>query len=136
VSRETISEVELIQGGFKHASSCIMGSDGKIKFDIPLFDDPGVYAFSVDGEIKYVGVASTGFKNRLNQYTSLGSGSPQNNKMRDKIIGEISSNKNVAVLTISIGKNSHRGLPVDMNTGLEAGIVSSYKIEWNTRGTK
>jgi hypothetical protein len=104
----TASAAWLIAAGFMRAGVWRRDEvSGSVRFDgeAALPREPGVYAYAVAGEVRYVGSAQRGLRRRLRHY---------------EIVPEPLSLKS--------------GLPVDAVAGLEEGLIRSLRPAWNRRG--
>jgi hypothetical protein len=124
----------LIEAGFHLCGQWETSPAGGIRFlgDIPR--DPGAYAHAVDGVGMYIGVATMGLKNRIYFYGKPGSTQRTSVRVNDLIAKELAKNRKVDLLVVVPGATEWNGLPVDLASGLEHGLIRKYLPPWNRRG--
>ena len=110
--------------------------------------NPGLYAFVVGKEIKYIGIAEKSLHVRL-----LGDYIGNQLKVRRgakkravhmELFAALSRKETVAVYTLmpkdAVGEPENdikwKGLPVHLLFGLEAGLIREFNPVWNCRGTR
>jgi hypothetical protein len=92
----------------------------------------GVYVYTVDGEVRYVGSAQRGLHRRLQRYITSKM-MRTSARIRGKIIECLKKECLVEVFTLSPPAFDWGGLPVDLVAGLEEGLIRSMKDLWNIR---
>lgn len=124
----------LIKAGFHQCGHWELRLGGGIHFigDIP--SDPGAYAHAVDGAVMYIGVATLGLKKRIYFYGKPGSTQRTSLRVNDLIAKELARNRKVELLVAVPGATEWNGLPVDLASGLEHGLIRKYLPPWNKRG--
>ncbi|CAN5585144.1 hypothetical protein BH10PSE14_BH10PSE14_40580 [soil metagenome] len=95
----------------------------------------GVYAFVIDGEVQYVGVATTGLKGRLYGYSRPGRGQKTNIRINEIIRARLELAHHVEVFVATPEPAQWNGLPVDTCAGLELGLIKKYSLPWNVRSS-
>jgi hypothetical protein len=108
---------------------------GSIRFDgeAALPREPGVYAYAVAGEVRYVGSAQRGLRRRLRHY-EIAKTLRTSHRIRQEILTLLSQEQVVEVLTIVPEPLLLKsGLPVDAVAGLEEGLIRSLRPAWNRR---
>ena len=132
-SKPTCEVENLRAAGFRKIGDWVTSAN-KITLDGEVPEEPGVYAFAIGSEVRYVGVASRSLKQRLNFYRNAGKSQVTNIRIRQLILDELGARQEVEVLAAVPGSSEWNGLPVDMATGLEAGIIGKFRLPWNQRG--
>jgi hypothetical protein len=93
----------------------------------------GVYAFSVDGIVMYVGLASRSLARRLAFYRQPGATQSTNIRLND-IISKMLASHRVMIHVAHPPTFSWNGLPVLGAQGLEAGLIDAFDLPWNKKG--
>ena len=136
----------LISGGFKLSGQWKIDTTSRARFDGEATQEPGVYVFTVNGKVHYVGSAQTGLAKRLRDYDNGAQrkGRYEDPKNREKskhvvpmarrIIEELKAGSTVTVLTIVPRPMRRKGLPIDPIAGLEQGLIRELDPSWNRRG--
>lgn len=129
-----LSATTLIEAGFHSCGHWELKPGGGIHFigDIPK--DPGAYGHAVDGMVMYIGVATMGLKKRIRFYGKPGSTQRTSLRVNDLIAKELAKNRRVELLVVVPGATDWNGLPVDLASGLEHGLIRRYLPPWNKRG--
>lgn len=129
-----LSATMLIKAGFHTCGHWELKPGGGIHFigDIPK--EPGAYGHAVDGMVMYIGVATMGLKKRIRFYGKPGSTQRTSLRVNDLIAKELAKNRTVELLVVVPGANDWNGLPVDIASGLENGLIKKYMPPWNKRG--
>jgi hypothetical protein len=65
---EPVNAEFLLQAGFKLLGDWTQSAPGEILLSAKASNDPGVYAFILEGVIVYVGLTQTGLRTRLDHY--------------------------------------------------------------------
>jgi hypothetical protein len=125
---------ELLDAGFHLCGTWELLPEGGIRVvgDIPK--EPGVYAHVVDGVVMYVGVATMGLKKRVYFYAKPGSTQLTSVRVNDLVYKELAKKRKVELLVVVPGATEWNGLPVDLASGLEHGLIKKYLPPWNKRG--
>jgi hypothetical protein len=88
--------------------------------------ESGVYAFVVDGWIRYIGLTQTGLRTRI---------TAKNERARKELDrSSIEGRGTVKVLIATPEASNWHGLPVNTAAGLEAGLIRKMRPEWNMLG--
>lgn len=133
-TRVKLAANELIEAGFQRCGCWTTNAEGSVRFvgDIPKA--PGVYAFALDDVVVYVGVATMGLKKRLNSYGRPGASQLTNIRINSLIAKELTKGREFELLVAVPGETEWNGLPVDIASGLELGLIREYLPPWNKRG--
>ena len=127
----------LVAGGFARTGVWVMAeSSGFIRLvtETPVSHEPGVYAFIVEEDVRYIGSAQRGLHRRFRQY-EISKTLMTTHRVRQEILAVLSSSHEVAVLTmVPAPMTLDSGLPLDSVVGLEAGLIRAFQPAWNLRG--
>ncbi|QOF74504.1 GIY-YIG nuclease family protein (plasmid) [Aminobacter sp. SR38] len=131
--REETAVDMLIDAGFTLLGSWVV-ADAGIGLSAPAPKDPGVYAFVVDGAVKYIGLTKMGFARRMYSYSKPGS-TQRTSQRINGIIGEHSRAGAVVEIYIAVPPALEwNGLPIHTAAGLEAGLIDMIQPSWNKMG--
>jgi len=123
--------------GFEQVGECVLDNNLKsgVRFRLDrMKKDRAVYAYSVDGEVKYVGIcdsSTTTLGDRMGRYQGL-IGNGTNMRITSKIENCLLAGSKVLILSwkpdfeIEIG-----GLKIDLVKALENPLIRELKPEWN-----
>ncbi|MET2829799.1 GIY-YIG nuclease family protein [Mesorhizobium shangrilense] len=126
----------LIDAGFERLGMWITDGAGGISLDTSAPRDAGVYAFVVDGLIKYIGVSRAGIRSRMSNYR-LGQTGQKTSARVNQIINEhITAGMVVEVYIAMPPALEWNGLPVITAAGLEAGLIKMIQPPWNKMGVE
>ena len=110
---------------------------GGVRFRLKAFqNDRVLYAFVVDGVVKYVGVcdgADTTLRDRMGRYQNL-IGAGTNARIAAEIKTCLSEGQSVLIFALKPdgGPRYHR-LDVDYVKGLESPLIKAFRPQWNRR---
>jgi hypothetical protein len=126
----------LINAGFVHSGTWKAGSNGAIDIDRPLPKDVGVYAFSKDGRVLYVGVATMGLAKRIYFYKKPGVTQRTSLRINALLCSELATCAAIEIHT-AVPEDQHwNGLPVHGSAGLELGLIRKFSLPWNMRSAR
>jgi hypothetical protein len=125
---------ELIEAGFHLCGHWELLPAGGIRFAGEIPKEAGVYAYALDGMIVYIGVATIGLKKRVYFYGKPGPSQPTNLRINDLISKALAKKREVELLVVVPGTTEWNGLPVDLASGLEHGLIKKYLPPWNKKG--
>jgi hypothetical protein len=129
----------LVAAGFVRAGIWRGGED--IHHFVPA--QPGVYVFVVQGKIMYVGsskgtVEKTTLRSRMRSYQRSQSNGLSKRPVHLAIAELHKVKGKIEVFTLvpdmSEQQIKWKGLPIDLVTGLEAGLIRKFIPKWNIRG--
>ena len=130
---EPTAEDALLDAGFRHLGEWVSLPDGQFELSAKAPVEAGVYAFVVDGLVKYVGLTQTGLRTRMDHYRRGHEGQRTSARVKALIAG-----KKVSVLIATpepLKKPLEwNGLPINAAAGLEAGLIRRIRPEWNMLG--
>lgn len=132
--------VDLVRFGFVQVGNWLIDTALKsgIRFRLDaLQDERVIYAFTVDGQVKYVGVCNssdTTLKERMTRYQgTMGAGT--NERIANLIRNAISEGRVVSILAWRPDRSlEFNGLRVDLIKGLENPLIEVLKPGWNIHG--
>ena len=108
--------------------------EGHIRCSANVEPKPAVYAYLVDGKIKYVGSAQRGLRARFRSYARTKQLRTAY-RIRQEILKAHKSNQEVEIFILMPPPEYFwKGLPVDLIAGIEEGIIRTYRPDWNRRG--
>ena len=124
---------ELVKAGFKNCGSWEMTETG-IQLNGKPPREPGVYALIVDGNVHHIGRSLKGFRHRMGHYRKPGSTQRTSIRINGLIKSTLQSGKTVETLAAFPEPSEWNGLPVDVVSGLETGLVAKVSPPWNKQG--
>jgi|SRR6185437_5137264 len=124
----------LVAAGFRVLGEWKKLSDAEFELDARAPKDPGVYAFTLDNIIVYVGLTQTGLKTRLDHYRRGHERQKTSARVKELIIGELNQGKSVKVLIATPPSLEWNNLPVNTAAGLETGLIQLIQPRWNIQG--
>ena len=93
---------------------------------------PALYAFSVNGKLKYIGKTTRTLRNRLYGYEHPGSGQETNLKCHKNILIEMAAGSVVKVYGFSPKiPLFYDRFKIDLSAGLEDALIKDMKPKWN-----
>lgn len=136
MSERTLTTDRLLKAGFERIGSWEVNDVGELSHRLALPARPGVYAFAIDGSVRYVGLASTSLKQRLGFYRKPGASQTTNVRLNAEIRREIAGEACVEVLLAEPPDGEWNGLVIRGAQGLEAGLIGSFDLPWNVKGSR
>lgn len=135
MSKPALTVDLIVKSGFRRLGSWEVSAEGNLIHNLDLPTRSGVYAFAIDGIVKYVGLASTSLRQRLGFYRTPGASQATNIRLNAKILTHITKGVCVEVLVSEPPDFEWNGLKVQGAQGLEAGLISTFDLPWNVRGS-
>ncbi|ESY01398.1 GIY-YIG nuclease family protein [Mesorhizobium sp. LNJC405B00] len=136
VVREDVAIDVLTDAGFERLGTWVTDGAGGIALDTSAPRDAGVYAFVVDGLIKYIGVSRAGIRSRMSNYR-LGQMGQKTSARVNQVINEHVTAGTVVEIYIAMPPALEwNGLPVITAAGLEAGLIKMIQPPWNKMGVE
>lgn len=132
--RKDIAIEVLCEAGFERVGTWKADGAGGIAMERPAPDNPGVYAFAVDGLIKYIGVSRAGIRRRMSNYRAGQKGQKTSARINQIINDHVSNGQIVEVYAATPPALEWNGLPVVTAAGLEAGLIKMIQPPWNKMG--
>lgn len=132
VPAETAVDV-LVDAGFTLLGTWL-ATDAGIGLSARAPRDPGVYAFVVDGIVKYVGLTKSGFHRRMYNYQRPGATQSTSIRINQTIADLIAAGTVVEVYIAVPPALEWNGLPIHAAAGLEAGLIDMIQPPWNKMG--
>jgi hypothetical protein len=124
----------LLAAGFRHIGEWQLAGDGEFELTAPAPAEPGVYAFIVDGCMRYVGLTQTGLRTRMGHYRRGHQRQRTSARVKALIATALAEGREVKVLVATPEPFAWNGLPVNTAAGLEAGLIRLIRPEWNMLG--
>jgi hypothetical protein len=126
----------LIDAGFILIGECSAAGAGAFSYSDRAPAVAGVYAFAVDGVVKYVGLTRGTLRTRLGQYVYGHPGQRTSARVKGLILDALARGRRVQVLAAQPPSSEWNGLPIDGAAGLEIGLIQTIKPEWNQHGSR
>lgn len=133
-SKPTLTTDFLYRHGFARRASWRLTAETAIQIDTVLSNEPGVYAFVIDGIVQYVGLASRSVAKRLYFYARPAATQRTNIRLNSKIGELLKAGTLVDVLVAHPTDSEWNGLRISGAQGLEAALIADYDLPWNRRG--
>ena len=127
---------KLVDAGFELLGECRSTDEGAFAFTAKATNDAGVYAFAVDGFVKYVGLTRSGLRTRLGHYVYGHEKQRTSARVKALILEALAAGQIVSVLVARPPELEWNGLPVDGAAGLETGLISLIRPPWNQHGNR
>jgi hypothetical protein len=124
----------LIEGGFHRVGRWSRDVSGALALDGTAPPIPGVYAFAIDGQVHYVGVASRNLAQRLYFYAKPGPSQPTNIRLNQLLKDTLARGAEVEVYIACPPALEWNGWPISAAEGLEAALIRDHHLPWNKRG--
>jgi hypothetical protein len=131
---EPVTSEFLLKAGFKLLGSWTQAVPGEILLSAKAPNDPGVYAFILEGVIVYVGLTQTGLRTRLDHYRRGHERQRTSRRVKGLIAAALVEKKSVELLIAIPPALAWNGLPINTAAGLEMGLIKSIKPVWNILG--
>jgi excinuclease UvrABC nuclease subunit len=132
---EAWSIQRLLDAGFSLVGQCVLDAEG-FSYSAAAPTDPGVYAFTVDGLVCYIGLTRFGLRTRLGHYVYGHAAQKTSARVKGLILDALSNGQRVEVLIAQPPTLRWNGLPVDGPAGLETGLIKLIKPKWNLQGNR
>jgi excinuclease UvrABC nuclease subunit len=128
--------MRLIDGGFREVGAWELHPFLQVQFIGKAPIEPGIYAFTENGEVRYVGSAQKGIHRRFCKYTNPNNTGKVAVRIRAKITKALISKSQVRAFAVVIGADptSWNALPINIIAGLEEGLIRQLRPSWNLRG--
>ncbi|MBI1651389.1 GIY-YIG nuclease family protein [Hyphomicrobium sulfonivorans] len=134
--REDVAIEVLVDAGFEKVGTWVGDGVGGIALDTGAPRDAGVYAFVVQGLIKYVGVSRAGIRTRMANYRVGQKGQRTSARVNQIINEHVAAGTVVEVYVATPPALQWNGLPVVTAAGLEAGLIKMIQPPWNKAGMR
>ena len=118
---EPVNAEILLEAGFKLLGSWTQPASGEILLSAKAPNDPGVYAFVLEGVIVYVGLTQTGLRTRLDHYRRGHERQRTSRRVKGLIATALTEKKRVEVLIAIPSALDWNGLPINTAAGLGNG---------------
>ena len=135
-SKPALKVKQLERAGFTPTAAWRLTAAGELETHQPLPKPAGVYAFSIDGVVQYVGLATMGLAKRLRFYARPGSTQRTSQRLNAKLKAELASGQRVEIHTATPEDLIWNGLPMSGAAGLEFGLIQTFHLPWNIRGAR
>jgi len=134
IMNEPIPASRLIDAGFIRIGQWTSISDEAFEQDYIVPADAGVYAFVVDGIIRYIGLTQRSLRGRMAHYVRGHARQRTSARVKGLILTALNAGSHVEVLIATPEATTWNGLPVLTAPGLEAGLIRMIRPEWNMQG--
>jgi len=135
LKKPSLKNEALLKAGFLNARHWQKDDKSKISLSEELPRHQGVYAFSMDGVVQYVGLATMGLSKRLYFYKKPGASQRTSIRLNRLIQQAVSNSIIIEVLIANPENLEWGGLPVHGCAGLELGLIKKYHLPWNIRSS-
>ena len=132
--RRHLTTSYLLTNGFEEIG-CWTASERRLDPPSQLPSERGVYAFAVDDEVLYVGLASRSLRQRLGFYARPGASQRTNVRLNGLIRGLIESGSTVRVLLARPKDGNWNAFRLSGPEGLEAALIEDFDLPWNVKGS-
>jgi hypothetical protein len=134
-----LSLAQLKKAGFSK-SGVFLRFAGTVSLSGVIPDNPGVYRFVIDRNVRYVGKAEGSLRRRLRGYENGLRKRLVKRPVHKGILETLDGGKNVDVYTLTFTIKQQlfyrKGLPVDYLVGVEAGLIDQLdEGHWNPFGS-
>lgn len=123
----------LLKSGFLELGEWALLED-KIFLKDKYPNKPAVYVFCENGTALYVGISSKNLAQRFKSYVKPGPTQTTSIRINALIAEKLKSACCIKIFVAHPEATEWNGLPVDIVTGLEAGMIERFKPVWNKRG--
>lgn len=127
---------KLLDAGFELLGDCSLTTDDMFGYSAQAPNEAGVYAFAVDGWIRYIGLTRRALRTRLGHYIRGHKGQKTSAHIKGLILETLRAGHRVQVLLATPPAFDWNGLPVDGAAGLETGLIRLIKPDWNRQGNR
>lgn len=134
MTKPKLTTERLVQGGFEEVGCWELNSASDLAHSINLPRSGGVYAFVIDGQAQYVGLASKSLRQRLGFYRKPGVSQRTNLRLNEVIRGHLAKGTVVQIFTAQPPDHEWNGFSIKGAEGLEAGLIAEFDLSWNVRG--
>lgn len=134
MARELTVE-RLLQSGFKEVG-CWAVAERRINPPPDLPAERGVYAFAIDAQVMYIGLASRSIRQRLGFYARPGASQRTNVRLNAVIRDRISTGATIRILVAHPDDGEWNGFRLSGPEGLEAALIEDFDLPWNERGSR
>jgi hypothetical protein len=131
---EPTADEELLRAGFRLLGEWVLAGPGEFVLNVRAPAESGVYAFVVDGWIRYIGLTQTGLRTRMDHYRRGHKRQRTSARVKSLIAAALKDGRTVKVLIATPEASNWHGLPVNTAAGLEAGLIRKMRPEWNMLG--
>lgn len=131
---EAFPPSKLLDAGFIRIGEWTSVSAEVFALDTAAPREPGVYAFVVDGVIRYIGLTQRGLRGRMAHYVRGHSRQRTSARIKGRILAALAAGSRIEVLVATPEPTAWNGLPVLTAPGLEAGLIRLVQPEWNMQG--
>lgn len=123
----------LLKAGFRKVGAWTLRGDAIVLGgDVPK--ETATYAVVVNEYVQYIGSATMGLKKRVYFYDKPGKTQRTSIRVNALIKDRLIAGDTVELIAAFPESTSWQGLPVDVVTGLEHGLIKKFCPPWNKRG--
>jgi hypothetical protein len=123
---------QIVAAGFTRSAIWREAEQTQVFAEVPA--EPGIYAFVVEGQVRYIGKTHTTLRGRMMNYQRRQRMQALSRPVHLAITEVHRGKGEIEVYTIVPDLSDHRlwnGLRVDFVVGLEAGMIQQFKPVWN-----
>jgi len=125
----------LLELGFEEVGEWLIEEDS-LQFSLTRHRNEQniLYAFVVQGEVKYIGKSNLTLSRRMNGYKQPGPTQNTNIRINSRIKDLLHKNISVQILAfVEKEKILYRGVPINLAAGLEDNLIARVRPQWNLR---
>jgi hypothetical protein len=125
----------LLQIGFQVVGQWVL-IDGELSLQLDKMEDESnlLYAFVVDGYVRYIGKTTRSLNNRMKGYLKPGPTQSTNIKNRKNILSALESGQAVQIFVlVDDGMHSYGNYHLNLAAGLEDDLIAKINPDWNGR---
>jgi hypothetical protein len=131
---EPLTTEALRTGEFRRIGHWSLGKNASLTIVGTAPAERGVYAFSMEGVVQYVGVASSNLAKRLYFYSRPGATQVTNLRLNKPLREVLSSGAEIDIYVAPPADLQWHGWAISGPEGLEAALIRRYHLPWNKRG--
>lgn len=124
----------LLASGFELIGRCELVEPDAFRYSNQSPAEPGVYVFSVNGAVVYIGLTRGALRTRLGHYVYGHEKQSTSYRVKALIVEALANERSVEVCVARPPQLTWNGLPVDGPAGLETALIKLIRPPWNQQG--
>ena len=125
---------QLLRRGFDYVGDFKVDDDGHPALDELAPSRPGVYAIIRDQTVVYIGISNRTLRARMNDYRRGHKGQRTSSRINAQLLAGLQRGVRLRLICATPEISTWNGWPVNTAAGLELGLISVLKPEWNMQG--